>query len=111
MKKHKVKYKFFKGLFIILFVIFIALYFSEESGYYEFKNHKTKELTEKQIKKFEADVALGKQVDINDYMIIKNINYQNHISRAGLSISNTISYVVKKGLDGTFSFIIKLVEE
>lgn len=111
MKKHKGKYKFFKGLFVTLFVIFIVLYFSEESGYYEFKNHKTKELTENQIKKFEADVSLGKQVDINDYMVVKNKDYQNHISGVGLNLSNAISYVVKKGLDGTFSFIIKLVEE
>ena len=111
MKKHKGKYKFFKGVFIILFVIFIALYFSEESGYYEFKNHRTAELTKKQIEKFEADVALGKQVDINDYKIVKNKDYQNHISGAGLNISNIVSYLVKTGLDKSFSFLIKLVEQ
>lgn len=111
MKKRKGKYKFFKGLIIVLFTIFIVLYFSEESGYYEFKNHKTKELTQKQIEKFESDIALGKQVDIDDYTTSKSNDYQNRLSGAGLNISNSIAYLVEKGLNGTFSFLIKLVEE
>ena len=38
--KDKFKIKLFKGIFTLLFLIFITMYVSEESGYYEFKNNK-----------------------------------------------------------------------
>lgn len=108
--KDKLKIKLFKGIFTLLFLIFITMYVSEESGYYEFKNNKTKELTQKQIEKFESDVALGKEVDIEDYVVTKDKNYQNKISKMGLNVSNTLSTIVKKSLDGAFSFMVNLVE-
>ena len=111
MKKNKLSYRILKGTFIILFVIFIALYFSEASGYYEFRNYKTKELTDKQIQKFESDVAKGKDVSIEDYAITKNKNYSNNLSKAGDKLSNSISHLVEKGLNSTFSFVNKLIEE
>ena len=111
MKKNKLNYKIFRGTFIVLFVIFIALYFSEASGYYEFKNYKTKELTDKQIKKFESDIASGKDVSIEDYAVVKNKDYSNNLSNAGSKLSNGVSHLVEKGLNNTFSFINKLIEE
>lgn len=110
-KNRKVKNKFFKGFFLILFIIFIVLYFSEASGYYEFQNRRTKELTDKQIEKFEADVAAGKNVKIEDYVVTKNNNYNNNLSSAGLKLSNGISHLIEKGLNNTFSVIVKLIEE
>lgn len=109
-KNNTKKIKLFKFIFTFLFLVFITMYFSEESGYYEFKKNKTKELTEEQIKKFEEDVSLGKEVDIKDYVVVKEKNYQNHLSKLGLNVSNTISKIVKKGLDSTFSVVIDLVE-
>lgn len=111
MKKDKLSYRVARGIMIILFVIFLALYFSESSGYYEFKNFKTKELTDKQIKQFENDISKGKDVSIEDYVVVKNKDYSNKLSKAGSSLSNGISHLVEKGLNNTFSLINKFIEE
>lgn len=108
---NKVKLKIFKTFIIILFIIFVVLYFSEASGYYEFQNRRTKELTDKQITKFEQDIAKGKNVKIEDYIVTKDNDYSNNLSNAGYSISKGISSIVEKGLNNTFSVIIKLIEE
>ena len=63
--------KIFNTTIFCLFVIFLAIYGSSKTGYYEYENKKQKELTEEEIKKFEEDVAKGKNVNINDEVLFE----------------------------------------
>ena len=112
MKKDdkKILKKTIKYTFIFLFVILLTLYFSMISGYYEYINHEKMVLTEEQIKKFESDVASGKEVDITDYLTIEDREYNNNLSNISSSLSNGISNLITSGVDKTFKFLSKLVD-
>ena len=106
MENKKVK-GIVKYIFISLFVTFVALYFSVGAGYFEYTNGKKSALTEAQIAKFEKDVADGKEVDVQKYLVEKG-NYQNKISKFGLAVSNTAYKVVNKGVGYGFKILEKL---
>ncbi len=109
MKKNK-KNKIFKFIFMIFLMSFIVIYFSELTGYYEYENHKKATFTEEQIKKFEQDVKDGKEIDINNYLEIEDKKYNNKLSNFSNKFSNTISDIVQSGVDNTFKFLSKFVE-
>ncbi len=109
MKRDTLK-KIFRYVFLTLFVTFMALYISQSAGYVEYENRKQVALTESQIKKFEADVAAGKKVDVEKYLKTNEKNYQNGISKFGLKVSNVAESGVKKVVDVSFKFLAKLAE-
>lgn len=106
MKNNKVKMGA-KYIFISLFVTFMALYFSLGAGYFEYTNSKRVALTNEEIAKFEQDIKDGKQVDALNY-IEEEGNYQNLISKFGLTVSNTASKLVNKGVGYGFKLLEKL---
>ena len=110
MKKKK-NNKLINIIFLMLFMSFLVIYFSEITGYYEYQNHKKTTLTEEQIRKFENDVENGKEIDLNQYLVVENKNYNNKLSKAASKLSDGISNVVKKGVESTFKFLSNLVEE
>ena len=110
MKKKK-KNKTFKFIFMIFFISFLVIYFSEITGYYEYKNYKKASLTEEQVRKFENDVKEGKEVDIKEYLVVENSNYNNRLSKLTSKLSDGISNVVKSGVENTFKFLSKIMEE
>lgn len=110
MKKDR-KNKFFAKLIILLFIIYITIYISQVTGYYQYKNYQKTVLTNEQIKKFEQDVKDGKNVKINDYVVHTNKYYQTKLSKMGLNVSNIISDLVQKGINSSFDFLVKLVDE
>lgn len=101
--------KVFWYIFWVLFMAFFTLYTAGKAGYYEYTQNQKKVFTEEQIKKFEQDVALGKEVDINDYLVIKE-NFQDKNKRLGLKISEFIGTYTKLGVDKIFKILTKLVE-
>ena len=105
------KDNFFKFALLTLFLIFIALYYSSNSGLIDYQARNKTVLTEEKIKQFEEDVKNGKEIDINDYVSNINRNYQTKLSQAGLNVSNTISKVVKTGVDNIFRYIDKAVTQ
>lgn len=109
MKKDKKK-KFYRFIFMVFFLSFIVVYFSELTGYYEYQNHKKTTLTEEQIKQFEADVASGKEVDINEYLVVENKDYDNGLSKLTSKLSDSISSLIQGGVENTFKFLSRLVE-
>jgi len=109
MKRDLLK-KVFRYCLLTLFVTFMALYISQSAGYVEYENRKQVALTESQIKKFEADIAAGKKVDMEKYLKTNEKNYQNAISRTGLKISKLAESGVKKAVDTSFKFLAKLAE-
>ncbi len=109
--KIKIYNRIFKYVFWILLLTFLTLYFSQSTGYYEFTQHKKVVYTAEQIKKFEADVASGKDVRIEDYMESTNKDYSNKASDIGISFSETLGKIVKSGIEGFFDAVNKMVEE
>ena len=110
MKKEK-KNKLYRFIFMVFFLSFLVVYFSEITGYYEYRNYQKKTFTEEQIKKFEEDVASGKEVDINDYVVIDTKTYNNKLSKLTSKLSDGISEVVELSVNETFKALSKLMEE
>lgn len=109
--KKKLRTKLFRFTFTILFAIFITLFVSNKYGYFEYQKHEQVTLTQEQIKQFEQDVKEGKNISLEDYKANTNKNYQTRLSQAGLNISNTVADFVKKGVEGFFGSIDKLVTQ
>lgn len=95
---------------ILLFFSFVVIYLLELTGYYEYQNHKKTVLTEQQIKRFEKDVADGKEININEYLIINETKYNNILSKFTSKLSSGISNIVQSGVESTFKVLSKLVE-
>lgn len=110
MKKNK-KYRIYRFIFMTLLISFMVVYFSELTGYYEYQNYKKAELTEEQIQKFEKDIAEGKEIDISEYLIVDTRNYETNLSKFASSISKQISDIVQDGVENTFKYLSKLVDE
>ena len=110
MKKDR-KNKIFKFLIVFLFVIYMTIYVSQLTGYYEFKNYQKTTLTKEQISKFEDDVKNGKNVKLTDYVVNTNKHYQTRLKKMGYDLSEFISKMVNKGINSSFDFLIKLVDE
>jgi len=110
MKKDK-KNKIYKFIFGLFFMSFLVIYFSELTGYYEYQNYQKTSLTEEQIKKFEEDVKNGNKVDINEYLVVNNKKYNNTLSKLASKLSDGISKIVNNGVEYTFKYISKLIDE
>ena len=52
----------------------------------------------------------GKNLNIENYLVNTDKNYQNKTSKFGLKISEGIGKYAKKGIDATFKVLNKLVE-
>lgn len=102
--------KIFNCTIFCLFVIFLSIYGASKSGYYEYENKKEAEFTEESMKKFEKDIAEGKNVNIKDYLKTDTKNYDNKITNLGNTLSNVVSDGIVSGLEKTFKVVEKLIE-
>ena len=100
---------FLKTIVLILFIIFIVIFISEESGYYEYKNSERKELTEEKIKEFEKDVMEGKNVNINDYLKVESKDYSNKLTKIGDDISSFVFNTINTLLKESFKLLEKMI--
>ena len=105
----KTKNRLFKVLFWIFFISFMIIYFSEITGYYEYKNYQKTVMTNEQIKKFENDIKNGKNVKPDSYLLTDTTKYDNKLSDMANSLSNSISKIVKGSVENTFKLIGNLV--
>ena len=100
MKKHN----FLKTLFILVFLLYLALFIAGKTGYYE-KSVKDKTyLTNKKLKEFEKDISEGKDVDAKDYFP-KEVDYSNVFTKSANNISNKIGLVVNSKAKNVWDFI------
>lgn len=90
--------------FLVLLICFTALYLSEETGYYEYEQHRNMVLTSEKIKEFEQDVKDGKNIDIENYVVTEKEDYSNTVSNFGMDVSNSINSFVSDGLNSIFKF-------
>ena len=96
----KKKNNWFKKLLTVSFLIFMGLYISSISGFYESKLSNKVSLTDEAIKEFEKDVLNGKKIDIVTYIDNKNIDYSNKFTNAGEKFSEAVTKIVTDGFSG-----------
>ena len=94
-----------------LFVLFLVLYFTQTTGYYEYEQKKLTTMTEEQVKKFEEDVNAGKNIDLKDYLTENKKDYHNKISNVSLTMSQKIEDYIAKGIEKIFSGVEKVVTD
>ena len=109
--KQKKFNKIFKYITILSFVTFLTLYTSQKTGYYEYTNYQKKNITEKELKKFEEDIKNGKDISLNNYKENTKIDYSNNMSNIGTKVSNTLNNNVKKGIERFFGILNDMVEK
>ncbi|MDD4706270.1 MAG: hypothetical protein PHS24_03575 [Bacilli bacterium] len=95
----------FKFIFYIILISFCLVYFSGKTGYYETNLQKNTLLTSEAIKEFERDVALGKAVDIKDYIKADVNDYRNSYSNFGFYVSKSIDVVLTDGVSKITKFL------
>ncbi len=94
---------------LLLFIVFICIFSSSTSGYYEYSNYKNNSFTEEKMKEFEKDVAEGKNVNIKDYIDDNSKDYSNKITRLGDNISDLVYDSANFILKGGFKVIEKML--
>lgn len=100
------------GGFIVAIVIimFLSLYFTMMSGYYEFNESKKSTLTQEAIERFEKDVSEGKEIVASNYLE-EEVDYNNLASKAGMKISSLIEKGFNKAMGSLFKNVEKIVNE
>ena len=97
MEKNKTKDRF-KFILISLIALFLFVYISGKSGYYQTHLQKSTVLTSEAILEFEKDIAEGKPVDIKDYIRPERMDYRNQYSRLGHNLSRAVDKVLSDGV-------------
>ena len=103
-KKNKGKQRF-RLVLMGLLMLFVFVYLSGKTGYYETHQAKNTRLTGAAILEFEKDVAAGKPVDIKDYIKADVTDYRNTYSRLGYNISSGINTVLNDGVGKVAEFL------
>ena len=94
---------------VIVIVLFLALFFSYQNGYYD-KYMKSKiSLTNEAIEKFENDIKDGEDVTIEDYLPNEK-NYATKASAISLKVSNKFENIISNGVKFIFKKISSVVE-
>jgi hypothetical protein len=94
-----------KIFMLILFIIFLALYLSQATGYHEYEQYRRVRITEEKIKQFEQDVKEGKPIDVDKYVEDIERDYSNKASQAGFKTSNFIENLFNNMLDVLLNII------
>lgn len=87
--------KLLEGMMLLLIILFLSLYLSQATGYYNYEENKKVALTEQAIKRFEQDVKEGKEIDVTKYLE-EEANYNNIYSKAGRKLSSLIETSFQK---------------
>ena len=107
----KKKYNVFKIVFLLFLFVYLVLFFSSYTGYYEYNNYKKTRLTSEQIKKFEKDVKDGKELDLEEYLVVDKHSYKSNLSTLTIKLSEGISSIVTYGVKSTFKYISRFIDE
>lgn len=105
------KKKIFKVVFICLFLSFVISYIIELTGYYEYNLQNKTIMTNEAMARFEKDVAEGKDVREEDYVVSTEKDYTSSLTRTTNKVSINVNKVLKKGIEGVFRIIGTFVEE
>lgn len=105
------KKKIFKVIFVCFFIAFVISYVIEKTGYYEYNLQNKTVMTNEAITRFEKDLAEGKDVRKEDYVVSTEKDYTNTLTRNTNKISVRVNELLKKGIESVFSIIGSFVQE
>lgn len=95
--------RFFKIVLLTLFLLFLGLFISTNTGIIDYNARTKNKITEEKIKEFEKDVEENKEIDIKNYISIDNELNDNNISKGTLKVSNTIGKTINKIINFMFN--------
>lgn len=96
MNKKK-KSSIFLKILGVLFVIYIALFIANMSGYYESKIRNDVTITDEGIKEFEEKVQNGEEIDITSFLNKDRVDYSSNMSNIGDSLTSSFENVISYG--------------
>lgn len=105
------KNKIIKLVFICLFVSFIISYTIERTGYYEYNLQNKTIMTNEAIARFEKDLAEGKDVRKEDYVVSTEKDYSSSFTRTTNKVSIKVNRMLKNGIESVFKILGTFVEE
>ena len=108
---NKKKVKIAKYIFISLFLAFIISYVIEKSGYYEYNLQNKVIMTNESMAQFEKDLAEGKDVTKEDYVVSTTKDYTSTLTRTTNKVSIKVNQFLKSGIEGVFKIVGTFVEE
>lgn len=79
----------------------------QAAGYNEYSQNRKKMLTNTQLQQFEQDIQNGKDVSIEQYLKKQEKQYNNAVSKAGLSVS----YGIEKAFNDTMNALFQMLSE
>ena len=94
---------------ILLIVLFLALFYSYQNGYYEKYTRDKINLTNQKIEEFENDILEGKDITLSDY-IEDEKKYETKTGSVSLKVSNKVENIISKGIKFVFRKISAMVE-
>ena len=103
--------KIFKLIVGILIFVFLCSYFVEMSGYYEYNLQNKTVMTNEAMAQFEKDIADGKDVTLEDYVVTTEKDYTSSLTRTTNKVSVSVNKFLKKGIEGVFKIVGTFVEE
>lgn len=106
-KKKKKNYVFI--ILVLSFIFFVALFTSQNTGYYEYGQYKKVLKTNEAILKFENEVKEENPIKEDTYLDSQYKDYSNNVSKLGLKTSTYIEKVFTEGIKDVFTFLSKLV--
>ena len=107
----KKKVKIAKYIFFSLFIAFIISYVIEKSGYYEYNLQNKVIMTNEAMAQFEKDLADGKDVTKEDYVVSTTKDYTSTLTRTTNKVSIKVNQFLKSGIEGVFKIVGTFVEE
>ena len=105
------KKKIFKTVFLCFFLAFIVSYVIEKTGYYEYNLQNKTIMTNEAMAQFEKDLAEGKDVTQEDYVVSTEKDYTSTLTKATNKVSIKVNKLLKKGIEGVFGIVGTFVEE
>ncbi|MFI3260267.1 MAG: hypothetical protein R3Y13_00915 [bacterium] len=106
MEKKKINY--FKLILNSLIILFILVYISGTSGYYEKTISNQTKLTDEAIRKFEEDIFNGNIIDLNNYKLEEESDYSNVFTNVGESLDKLVINTINDGFKGVSDFFVYL---
>ena len=98
-------------ILLYLFILFVIVYLSNKTGYYEYKTYTKTRLTNESIIQFESDVKKGKNVSLNDYVTSEYKDYSNIITKAGSELNSVCENIMNSGIKKTLKILSELFYE
>ena len=91
-------------IFGVLIILFLGLYISQMTGYYQYTESKKTTLTEDAIKRFEEDIRNGKEINAENYLE-QETDYKKKLSNICIKISGLIENGFNKAMNSIFNEI------